>query len=44
LDKISLTSLLKVDVGSHLSPEDVDEILADARGASERITTTVFGM
>ncbi|EXK35822.1 hypothetical protein FOXG_21602 [Fusarium oxysporum f. sp. lycopersici 4287] len=33
LDKISLTSLLDVDVGSHLSPEDVDGILADARDA-----------
>ncbi|SCO92157.1 uncharacterized protein FRV6_16285 [Fusarium oxysporum] len=44
LDKITLTSLLGVDVRSHLSPEDVDGILADARDASKWIMTRVLGM
>ncbi|RKL52227.1 hypothetical protein BFJ70_g940 [Fusarium oxysporum] len=44
LDKITLTSLLNVDVRSHLSPEDVDGILADARDASKWIMTRVLGM
>ncbi|KAF5258327.1 hypothetical protein FOXYS1_11104 [Fusarium oxysporum] len=44
LDKITLTSLLDVDVRSHLSPEDVDGILADARDASKWIMTRVLGM
>ncbi|KAF6516084.1 hypothetical protein HZS61_004825 [Fusarium oxysporum f. sp. conglutinans] len=44
LDKITLTSLLDVDVRSHLSPEDVDGILADARDASKWIMKRVLGM
>ncbi|EXM20803.1 hypothetical protein FoTM2_015400 [Fusarium oxysporum f. sp. vasinfectum] len=44
LNKITLTSLLDVDIRSHLSPEDVDGILADERDASKWIMTRVLGM